>query len=70
MVAVEEGEEGRLGTGRALDSTESNVVARTLDVAEVPKEFLRSPASSAPAPSAAVKPSSPGSTAWPSFRRS
>lgn len=40
MVSFEQGEEGSLSSRRSLDSTESNVVPRTLDVPQVPKEFL------------------------------
>lgn len=40
MVAVEEGKERRLGAGRALHATEAEVVAGTLEVAEVPEQLL------------------------------
>ena len=40
VVAVEEGKERGLGTGGALDTAEAEVVARTLEVAEVPEELL------------------------------
>lgn len=40
MVAFEESEERGLSTSGTLDTSESNVVAGALDVAEIPKEFL------------------------------
>lgn len=40
VVAIEEGEEGALGTGRALDATEAEVVTSTLEVAQVPEKLL------------------------------
>lgn len=40
MIAVEQREEARLGSGRALDTSEPDIIARTLQVAEVPEEFL------------------------------
>lgn len=40
VVAVEESEEGSLGTGRALDATETEVVTSALEVAQVPEKLL------------------------------
>lgn len=40
MVAVEEREKAGLCAGRALGTAETNVVARTLEVAEIPEKFL------------------------------
>ena len=40
VVAFEESEERGLSTSGTLDTSESNVVAGALDVAEIPKEFL------------------------------
>ena len=40
MVAVEQGEEARLGARRALDAPEAEVVPRTLDVAQIPEKLL------------------------------
>ena len=40
VVAVEEGQEARLGARGPLDASEANVVARPFDVAKVPQELL------------------------------
>jgi hypothetical protein len=40
VVAVEEGEERALSAGGALDAAEAEVVARALEVAQVPEELL------------------------------
>lgn len=40
MVAIEQSEEARLGASRSLHSTETKIVARTLDVAQIPEQFL------------------------------
>jgi hypothetical protein len=41
MIAIEEGQETRLRSGGALDAAEAQVVTRSLNVAEVPKQFLK-----------------------------
>lgn len=40
MILLEEGEEGSLSTGGTLDTSESDIVASTLDVSEIPEKFL------------------------------
>lgn len=42
MVTLEESEERSLGSGCSLNSTESNIIASTLDVPKVPEKLLRS----------------------------
>lgn len=40
MILLEESEEGSLSTGGTLDTSESDIVASTLDVSEIPEKFL------------------------------
>jgi hypothetical protein len=40
VVAVEEGEEGSLGSGRALDASEAEVLLGSGEVSEIPEKFL------------------------------
>jgi hypothetical protein len=40
VVTIEESQETALGTGCAFDTTESKVVPSTLQVAEIPQQFL------------------------------
>ena len=41
MVAVEQGEEAGLGAGRALHSSEPEIIACTFDVTQIPQELLQ-----------------------------
>ena len=40
MVAFEEGQEARLSSSRALDTAESDIVSRALDIAQVHEELV------------------------------
>lgn len=40
VILFEEGEEGSLSTSSTLDTSESDIIASTLNVSEIPKEFL------------------------------
>ena len=40
MVAIEKGQKASLCSGSSLDATEAQVIASTLDIPEVPKQFL------------------------------
>lgn len=40
MIALEQGEEAGLGASRALDAAEAKIVARALDVPQVPEQLL------------------------------
>ena len=42
VVAVKQGEEAGLGTRRALDATEADIITRTLEVAQIPQQLLSS----------------------------
>ena len=43
MVSIEQGKEAGLSTSGTLHTAETNVIARTLEVAQVPEEFLHQP---------------------------